>query len=57
MDEILDSFLMNDQAVTCPHCGSRTEFEEFLTAENTSVFQIHQCIDSECLYKFEMVES
>ena len=57
MDEILECFLMNDQAVTCPHCGSRTEFEEFLTAENTSVFQIHQCIDSECLYKFEMVES
>ena len=57
MDETLDCYLMNDQPVTCPKCGSRTEFEEFLTVENTSVSQIHQCIDTDCLFKFEMVES
>jgi hypothetical protein len=57
MGETLDCFLMNDQPVTCPECGCRTEFEEFLTVENTSVSQIHQCIDTDCLFKFEMVES
>lgn len=56
MDVTLDCFLMIDKPVTCPNCGNRTDFDEFVNAENNSIFQIHQCIDNDCLFKFEIVE-
>lgn len=57
MEHEFESFLMNDQPVTCPKCGSRTDFEELLNDKNKEVVQTHQCPDTSCRFKFEVVES
>lgn len=53
----MEVFLMNDQPVTCPKCGSRTDFEEVIQSNNTSPIQIHQCLDRDCQFEFQVVES
>lgn len=57
MENELDTFLMTDQPVTCPKCGTRTDFQEGSKDEAIGVIQIHQCFDEKCQYKFEVVES
>jgi DNA-directed RNA polymerase subunit RPC12/RpoP len=57
MEDFLEAYLINDQPVTCPKCGSRTDFKETLDDENKEVVQNHQCPDTSCRYKFEVVES
>jgi hypothetical protein len=56
MEQGLEFFLMNDQPVTCPNCGNRTDFFEIID-ENNEVIQLHQCPDIECQFKFQMVEN
>lgn len=53
----IEVFLMNDQPVTCPKCGSRTDFEEVIQSNNTSPIQIHQCLERVCQFKFQVEES
>lgn len=57
MEPELEIFIMNDQPVTCPNCGCRTDFMENFYSENTGITQLHQCPDSECQFKFYVVES
>lgn len=54
MEHELESFLMNDQPVTCPKCGSRTDFNESLNYKSKKVVQSHQCPDTSCRFKFEV---
>ena len=56
MKSEIEVFLMNDQPVTCPKCGTRTEFEEFLAIKNKSSVQIHQWLDTACQFQFKLVE-
>jgi hypothetical protein len=47
-------FLLDDQPTTCPICGVRTIFYEFV--HNTEQYQIHLCIVLNCSYVFLAVE-
>lgn len=57
MKEELEIFIMNDQPVTCPKCSCRTDFQESSHDENTGIPQLHQCLDSDCQFRFCMVEN
>lgn len=43
----LERYILGDQPATCGICGARTEFDEL-----SDGIQIHQCLNSDCLYKF-----
>lgn len=55
MEQELEFFLMNDQPVTCPKCGNRTEFEEAQEFKCKQLVQKHKCLDIDCQFKFEVV--
>lgn len=55
MEHELECFLMNDQPVTCPKCGSRTEFEDAQDFKGKQLVQKHKCLDIYCQFKFEVV--
>lgn len=44
--------LFNDQPVTCPHCGGRTEWTEMDSAKQ----QLHKCLNPECAVWFRVEE-
>ena len=47
----LDSFLMGDQPVTCPQCGTRSKMlDEWM--ENLVFFQDHICLNQSCRFTF-----
>ena len=47
----MENYIMTDQPVTCPKCGSRTEMtEEFIKQELGT--QLHRCKNDLCNYKF-----
>ncbi len=43
----LETFLMNDQPFTCPHCGSRCEEIGNFYHTNAKML-VEQCLNSEC---------
>jgi hypothetical protein len=43
----LDCYRLDDQPTTCGLCGARTDFEEI-----NEVIQLHECLNSDCGYKF-----
>ena len=43
----LDIYLMNDQPTECGLCGARTDFKNI-----EDKIQLHQCLNSNCGYKF-----
>ncbi|MDH5712091.1 MAG: hypothetical protein OEZ15_10585 [Gammaproteobacteria bacterium] len=47
----LDCYSLNDQPMTCGLCGSRTHFDE-----KDDGTQAHQCLNTECGYKFIAIE-
>jgi hypothetical protein len=55
MEQELEIFLMNDEPVSCPKCGSRTNFDESFDSKNKEVVQTHQCPDTSCHFKFEVI--
>jgi hypothetical protein len=43
----LQRFLMNDQPITCPHCGARCE--EIASFGHTNYqYYVQQCLDDRC---------
>ena len=46
--------LLNDQPTTCPYCGCRTSFYEFYYMKE--YYQIHRCMNTDCLFVFVAVE-
>jgi hypothetical protein len=44
-------FPFQDQPMTCPHCGSRTDILVDMIHTNEG-YQIHECLDSSCLFLF-----
>ncbi len=42
--------LDNEQATTCPKCGSRTDFHQ--TNNEELLQQFHSCLNSECKFEF-----
>jgi hypothetical protein len=52
------TFSHGDEIVTCPHCGSRTEFEELAVhsvsaaADLPVSSQHHKCLNAECGFEF-----
>jgi len=55
MIELKEVYVFNDQPVTCPHCGSRTEilWDFYLLPEKT---QVHQCLSQNCKEEFVIQE-
>jgi len=51
-DDDLDQYIMGDDPITCSKCGSRTDFEF-----KTDCSQRHKCLNSNCGYKFLVVEN
>jgi hypothetical protein len=45
--DLLDCYILNEQPTTCGLCGVRTNF-----LETNDGLQIHECLNSECRYKF-----
>lgn len=45
----LDTFLMNDQPFTCPHCGSRCEQIADFYHTNAKTF-IQECLNKKCKF-------
>ena len=43
----LDCYILKEQPTTCGLCGARTNFEEI-----NSMIQLHECLNSDCGYKF-----
>ena len=43
----------NDQPITCPKCGSRTDFFEEKDSDGEYT-EIHQCLNESCGYQFNM---
>jgi len=43
----LDCYALNNQPITCGLCGTRTDFKEV-----SDVMQLHECLNSNCGYKF-----
>ena len=49
--EKLDCYILNDQPTTCSKCGARTSFNELDDGS-----QKHQCLNTDCMYEFIIVE-
>ena len=47
----LDTFLSNDQPVTCPYCGKRSNWLADFSHTNSKT-SIHECINHETEYLF-----
>ena len=51
VDEVADVFIMGDQPVTCPQCGTRSEIlKEW--EEDSNFIQDHECLNVVCGYRF-----
>ncbi len=47
--KILETFLMNDQPFTCPHCGSRCEqIADFYHTNSKTLIQ--KCLNKKCKF-------
>ena len=46
-----DWYILTDQPTTCGICCARTDFEEI-----NDKLQLHQCLNSDCGYKFITAE-
>lgn len=55
MYDFNEVFIMTDQPVTCPKCGSRTEMVLSLELKPEKS-QFHQCNFANCQYKFIVEE-
>jgi hypothetical protein len=47
--KLLETFLMNDQPFTCPHCGSRCEEIANFYHTNYKIF-IQECLNEKCKF-------
>ncbi len=43
--------ILNDQPVTCPHCGARTDFILDLSHTRSKI-QVHRCLSAACQFEF-----
>jgi hypothetical protein len=54
MIDFLNIYLQRDQPMTCPKCGTRTDF--ILDLPHTiNKTQVHKCLSSNCQYEFATV--
>jgi len=50
------TYRAGDPPATCPHCGSRTDFEGYQKNRYSPVVQHHTCRNSACGFEFLMEE-
>jgi len=51
MIDFQEVLIINDQPMTCPKCGMRTDIVLDLS-HTTNQVQIHKCFNEECDYQF-----
>jgi hypothetical protein len=55
MESHLIFFLMNDQPMTCPYCGARTDFYDLIY--QGEYIEVHYCLNKEkCGFVFAAME-
>ncbi len=52
MIDFYETFLHNDQPMTCPYCGASTTFYTTTNPNDGSEVEIHKCIASNCHFEF-----
>jgi hypothetical protein len=52
MIDLYNTFLINDQPMTCPKCGTRTDFFVQISPVSNEYAEIHKCLSKECQFEF-----